>query len=214
MASKKKSAPATAKNSTMTVTDKSGVPRETLLAQLAVEPCMTAATVSTAFSRSFGDIALVATHAAILERTERVHDGDTQAVESTLVAQAAPLNSIFADLARRAGMNVGEYMSAAETYLKLALRAQNQCRMTLETLANIKNPPVVFAKQANIAHGPQQVNNGQPVTRAEENQNAQTELSRLSHEAKQSLDSGTSATAIRSNPALEAVGALHRAKDT
>jgi hypothetical protein len=31
--------------------------------------------------------------------------------------------------------------------------------MTLETLATIKNPPVVFARQANIAQGPQQVNN-------------------------------------------------------
>jgi hypothetical protein len=32
-------------------------------------------------------------------------------------------------------------------------------RMTLESLATIKNPPVVYARQANIAHGPQQVNN-------------------------------------------------------
>ena len=42
----------------------------------------------------------------------------------------------------------------------MALRAQNQCRMTLETIATIKNPSVVFAKQANIAAGHQQVNNG------------------------------------------------------
>jgi hypothetical protein len=51
-------------------------------------------------------------------------------------------------------------MKNCEIYLRLALKAQNQCRMTLETLATIKNPPAVFAKQANIAHGPQQVNNG------------------------------------------------------
>jgi hypothetical protein len=44
----------------------------------------------------------------------------------------------------------------------MALKAQSQCRMTLETLATIKNPPVVYAKQANIAHGPQQVNNSIP----------------------------------------------------
>ena len=37
--------------------------------------------------------------------------------------------------------------------------------MTLETLATIKNPPVVFARQANINNGgQQQVNNGaQPM---------------------------------------------------
>ena len=40
--------------------------------------------------------------------------------------------------------------------MRMALKAQNQCRMTLETLATIKNPPVVFAKQANTAQGPQQ----------------------------------------------------------
>ena len=46
-----------------------------------------------------------------------------------------------------------------ERYLRLALRAQGQCRATLETLGVIKNPPTVFAKQANIAAGPQHVNN-------------------------------------------------------
>ena len=40
--------------------------------------------------------------------------------------------------------------------MRMAMKAQNQCRMTLETLATIKNPPVVFAKQANINNGGQQ----------------------------------------------------------
>lgn len=43
----------------------------------------------------------------------------------------------------------------------MALKAQAQCRATLETLAEIKNPqPTAFLRQANIAYGPQQVNNG------------------------------------------------------
>ena len=34
----------------------------------------------------------------------------------------------------------------------------------MEALAEMKNPhPVAFVKQANIAHGPQQVNNGGEV---------------------------------------------------
>lgn len=45
-----------------------------------------------------------------------------------------------------------------DKFTRLALKAQSQCRATLETLAVIKNPPV-FARQANIANGPQQVNN-------------------------------------------------------
>jgi len=45
--------------------------------------------------------------------------------------------------------------------LKLALRAQNQCRATIETLSVVKNPPTAtFVRQANIAAGHQQVNNG------------------------------------------------------
>jgi hypothetical protein len=35
--------------------------------------------------------------------------------------------------------------------MRLALRAQGQCRATLETLAVMKSPPTVFARQANIA---------------------------------------------------------------
>ena len=80
-------------------------------------------------------------------------------LERTLVSNDS--NSFVGNLARRAALNMGEYMYAAETYLRLALKAQGQCRATLETLAVIKNPqPIAFVRQANIAHGPQQVNNG------------------------------------------------------
>ena len=69
------------------------------------------------------------------------------------------LQAIFMNLARRAASP--EYLKQWEAYLRMAMKAQNQCRMTLETLATIKNPPVVFARQANINNGgQQQVNNG------------------------------------------------------
>ena len=73
----------------------------------------------------------------------------------------------------------------------MAFRAQNQCRMTLETLANIKNPPVVFAKQANISQGHQQINNCVPASRAEENKNQQNKLLlEEAHYAGTTLDTG------------------------
>lgn len=77
---------------------------------------------------------------------------------------------------------MGEYLDAAETYMHLGLKAQSQCRATLETLAKIKNPaPVTFVRQANVAHGPQQVNNApQPATgeasRARESETPPNEL--------------------------------------
>ena len=38
-------------------------------------------------------------------------------------------------------------MSHRDAFMRIALKAQNQCRMTLETLATINNPPLVFANQ-------------------------------------------------------------------
>jgi hypothetical protein len=82
--------------------------------------------------------------------------------------------------------------------------------MTLETLSNIKNPPVVYAKQANIANGPQQVNNGtMSRAHAEENRNEPNKLLEQSNE--QRMDSGTQSTTGSSNPPMEAVAAVNGA---
>lgn len=102
-----------------------------------------------------------------------------------------------------------EYLIAAERYMMLALKAQSQCRATLETLSAIKNPPVVFAKQANIANGPQQVNNGQPATVCEKTVIEQNKL--LEYEHGQWLDTGTADAAIGADKELETVGAIDRA---
>ena len=95
-------------------------------------------------------------------QAEAVNRGDMRRPEAMLVAQAHALDEIFACLARRSYANTeAGYLDAADRYMRLALKAQSQCRTTLETLAEIKNPrPVAFVKQANIANGPQQVNNG------------------------------------------------------
>jgi len=133
--------------------------------------------------------------------------------ERMLLSQAHALDVMFANLARRAASNIGrDRLPVMETYMRLALRAQNQARMTLETLATIKNPPVVFAKQANIAHGHQQVNNGEgmPVARAGGIENPHNEQSRLTHDQGQSLDGGALQTTIASSPPLEAVATVNR----
>ena len=87
-------------------------------------------------------------------------------VEAMLYGQAVTLETIFTSLARRATSQ--EYLKQFQAYLGLALKAQAQCRATLEALAEIKNPrPVAFVKQANISGGHQQVNNGvQPAQQA------------------------------------------------
>lgn len=120
---------------------------------------------------------------------------------------------------------MGEYLQACELYLRLALKAQSQCRATVETLAAIKYPaPVAFVRQANIADGPQQVKNGacgttvraavRTDTCARESSTAPDEQSRLTHDDEgQRLDGSALPTTGRAHPALEAVGAVNRTDD-
>ena len=82
--------------------------------------------------------------------------GDLGRVERMLIGQAITLDTIFANLAERASRQ--EYLKNMETYLRLAMKAQSQCRATAEALALLKNPQP-YIRQANIAQGPQQVNN-------------------------------------------------------
>jgi len=70
--------------------------------------------------------------------------------------------------------------------MRLALKAQAQCARTVEILAAIKNPPIVYAKQANIAHGHQQINNNQSPTHAGKTINSENEL--LSEDKHAALD--------------------------
>lgn len=156
--------------------------------------------------RTHGEVDLMALINATKEQIENVQNGELGRAEAMLISQAHTLDIIFNELARRAAMNMGEYLNAADTYMRLALRAQNQCRTTLETLATIKNPPVIFAKQANIAHGHQQVNNSIPAltTHAGGNQNQQNELLEAQHGGK-TLDSRTTSIAGGKDKAMEAV---------
>lgn len=72
--------------------------------------------------------------------------------------QATALQSLFVRLVEL-GM-AQSVMPNIEGFMRLGLRAQSQCRATLEALAAIKNPPIIYAKQANVTSGPQQINNG------------------------------------------------------
>lgn len=153
------------------------------------------------------DVPAVVTHLRL--QASVVQGGDMAGTEAMLMNQATALQSLFARLIER-GMDQ-TIMPNMEGFLKLGLRAQNQCRATLETLAAIKNPPVVFAKQANITNGPQQVNNGIEAPRAQENKIEQTKL--LEAIPNERLDFGEKATASETNQAMATVGTVHRAKD-
>ena len=135
-----------------------------------------------------------------------------------MLSQSIALNAIFGELARRAALNMGEHLSATESYMRLALKAQGQCRATLETLANIKNPhPVAFVQEANIAHGPQQVNNGIAPSQgapAQATKNAFEPNELLEQQHGERLDTRPQGTASRDDPQVVPVAAQHRPANT
>ena len=137
-----------------------------------------------------------------------VNRGDLTQAEAMLMNQATALQSLFARLAERGMACTG--LAQFEADMRLALRAQSQCRSTLEALATIKNPPVIFAKQANMTTGPQQINNGVAASRTQENEIEPNKLLEAQH--GNYLDTGTTGATIGGNQEMETVGAIHRAE--
>ena len=141
-------------------------------------------------------------------QNEKMEEGGLQRAEAMLLAQAHTLDSLFADLLRHSRLNMGEYFHAAEKYMRLALKAQSQCRTTLESLAEIKNPkPYIQNNRAQY----QQVNNGMPQPPAHgENLKQSNGLLEDKSNDGQWLDTGASETADGNDKELEAVEAKHR----
>ena len=154
--------------------------------------------------------------AAFASQAIALQQGSLVDAERMLMAQATTLDVIFNQLARRAAANLdGQYLRACDTLLRLAFKAQSQSRATLETLAFIKNPrSVAFVRQANIANGPQQVNNGTPppTSRARESETPPIELLEQQHEER--LDTITPQAAIRTDSTMATMGEVHRAPDS
>lgn len=166
---------------------------------------------------TFGELSLTQCVHSLRHTTTAVKGGDLSSAEALLTSQAVALNAIFGELSRRAALNMGEYLDATERYLRLALKAQGQCRATLETLAAIKNPPVVFARQANINNGgQQQVNNGLPTstpasTRAGEIVSGQNELLEEGTYGGTTLDNRTKEATCRADALMAPLGAVNGA---
>ena len=145
------------------------------------------------------------------KRIDKINGGDMSSVEAMLFGQAKVLETMFTSLARRAANNDG--LKQFQVNLTLALKAQAQCRSTLEALAEIKNPrPVQFVKQANMTTGPQQVNNAYAGTPSHSGiqsgagniQSEQNKLLEADH--GNYLDTRAQGTAGRVNQTVEAVG--------
>ena len=190
-------------------------PHEMLLA-----PSIQNAANVDAWGKFAGTVDLTELVTNLREQVKDVADGNMRPVEAMLYGQAVALQTMFTSLSRRAAANDG--LKQFQVNLTLALKAQAQCRATLEALAEIKNPrPVAFVKQANIANGPQQINNAAPANRTEADiqptharQNAGPPNELLEHQHGNRLDPEAKSEAVGADPHLDAVEAGYRAAHT
>lgn len=169
------------------------------------------ATTQQLYTEELGTLDFIGTITRLIKEGEKIQDGNLVHIERVLLIQAQTLDTMFNNLACRATLT--DFVEPLEALLRVALRAQSQCRATLETLANIKNPPqVAFVKQANIGHNQQVNNHVKPEpSRAQENKNQQNQLLEQSNGKR--LDIGTQGKAINADKKLAAVGKIHRAKN-
>jgi hypothetical protein len=141
-----------------------------------------------------------------------IQAGSLDRPTAVLAAHVETLNAVFYALIRSAF----EYRGSPHEHekLKLAMRVQARVAATVQKLVDIKSPrPVAYVQQANIAHGPQQVNNlAHPNTlHGREVGNPPNEL--LEQQPNGWLDTRTTHASGSSNQAMEAVGAVHGTKD-
>ncbi len=217
MASKvaKKRSAATEKAAPPTAEEKSQTDK--LLADCALLPSTNAAVTVSDFGKMFGQQNLGALIDELRATSKEVANGDMTRVEAMLVMQAHSLQAIFTNMTHRAIS--AEFLPQLQTFMNLGLKAQAQCRCTLEALAEIKAPKSpTFVRQQNIGYQQQVNNQGAGINgdvrapaRTGESANQSNEL--LEAKPHKRLDSGTAQTASGTDTQMETVGAIHGATE-
>ena len=185
---------------------KEGQTKEQALTEFNSKSAFLSAATKESFHVSFGQDFDFQSSMQVLEKTiQEIHSGDLSKIEEMYISQAVALEAMFVSLARRA--KAQEKLLQYETHMRFALKAQNQCRATLQALVQLKQPSnTTFVKQANIAQGHQQVNN-----LPEKNITPQNELLKGSYAE---LDNGTTPTTKGIDTTLEALGKINGGKNT
>jgi len=175
---------------------------------ISIDPIESAVeTIATLNIANFNERENLRVDLATLDSTLKEHivsikRGDLQQVEAALYSQALILQDYFCRMIKMAA--VAKNINHTQMLGLLALKAQNQCRTTLSTLAEIKHPKrATFIKQQNNAIN-QQVNNGAQIENSKKIPSHENEL--LKEAQHETLDTGRTSAAITINPQLEAVG--------
>lgn len=185
-----------------------------MTARTLTRPEIGAAAIMEKWSPDTYDVNVLADELAA--QVKAVNQGDMQRTEGLLLSQAQALDAIFVNLMRRSMTQTT--MLHWEAYMRMGMKAQSQCRATLQVLADIKNPrPVAFVKQANINNGgQQQVNNGVPPESvhspapARENENGKTKLLEGMSNGCTYMDAGTASATSKGDKKVEPLEVVNR----
>lgn len=182
---------------------------EQAIAKAAISPSLNSAQVVDAYQGNIlgGDVELD----ALIEMLQRSMDescsGNTKSLESMLIGQANALQTIFVSLAKRAQCQ--QYQRNFESFLALALKAQSQSRSTIQAVIDLKYPrQSTYVNQANIANGPQQVNNG--MSNVEISKFRENELLDEVEIGRTKMDSGATRQAKGRHQKVAAMVAVNR----
>lgn len=143
----------------MTVTSRKDVSDGRVMADLILSPVARhAALASESGARGFGGKPpAMDAYESLSSRIDKAATGDMEDASRTLAAQAATLDALFTEMARRSRDNMGSYFDAAERYMRLALKAQSNCRTTLEALAKLHQPREQTVRHVHVNEGGQAV---------------------------------------------------------
>ncbi len=196
---------------TVNVVQLPGETADTSISKTVTRPEVGAAAVSTYFNPLTAGADINALVDEMSRQSKLVNDGDLNRAEAMLISQAHSLDAIFNAFCGRVAQNMGQHLQATEAYMRMALKAQSQCRATLQTLGELKAPrSIAFIRQANLANGPQQINNGVPSNARAETPASTNKLLEESH--GEWLDARASREAGATDSAMAAVEKLDRSE--
>ena len=142
----------------------------------------------------------------LVKQNEALFSGDMKRIEAMLLDQAHTLQVIFTHSTQR--MANAEILDHLEAFGRLALKAQNQCRQTLATLGELKNPKrATFIKQQNNAVN-QQIKQAENSKKTDEESNELLEVI-----PSERLDTRAPQAAIGTDQEMETVGTINRTED-
>jgi len=144
---------------------------------------------------------------AMLKVSDKVKKGDLSNLEEMLTCQAYSLQTFFMTmLSKASGTTNADHI---ELLSKIALKSQNQCRTTIATLSEMKNPKrATFIKQLNQANQMQVNNDDSEAKNLKKNTNPANELLEKTHGER--LDTRTTSETIGDDDAVKTIAEINR----